>query len=165
MKLHEIYFNKDMPVGTYVGVRFDDETKQKIQSLMDEIKLNSRVPLDKLHSTVLYSDGKTLSDFKSSGDIQQSAKPKQFSLFKNSENPETNCLVVELESDYLNDRFNSLTKEYEITPKFPDYKPHITLSYDYQGDLPDNSLLDKLGIVNISSEYDEPINRDFAKNL
>lgn len=165
MKLNEIFVDMDMPVGTYVGVRFDDETKQKINQLMDELKINSKVQLDKLHSIVLYSDKKTLPDFKSSGSIKQIAKPKKFSLFKNSKNPDSNCLVVELESDYLNNRFNELCSKYEVEPKYLEYKPHITLSYDYKGDLPDNSLLDKLGTINISEEYDEPIIRDFIENL
>lgn len=165
MKLMEIYVNNEMPAGTYVGIRFDDETKNKILNMMQELGLKSPISADKLHSTLVYSDKKNLDGFKSTAGVKASAKPKKFSMFDNSQNPNTKCLVVELDSDYLHSRHSDIVSKYGVEEKFTEYKPHITLSYDYDGDLPDDNLLNSLGMLNISDEYDQPIDNNFAKSL
>ena len=161
----EIYYNKDMPTGTYVGVRFDADTKKRIMDLISQLKLKNPIPEDKLHSTIVYSDKKNLEGFTSKNPAGYSAKPKGFSLFDNSENSKSKCLVMELDSEDLHSRHSDIVGKYDVEEKFPEYKPHITLSYDYDGEVPDQSLLDKLGIISIESEYDQPIDHDFTKSL
>lgn len=172
MKLTDIqekYINMNLPTGTYVGVRFDDDSKSRINDLMTQLKLEKPIPLDKLHSTVVYSDKKRLDGFKSQGDLGYGKKPftaipKNFTLFPNSEG-DTNCLVIELESDFLKDRNSNIVNKYGVEQKFPDYRPHITLSYDYNGDLPDDELLKSLGEITLDHEYDEPLDDEFVNKL
>lgn len=41
------------------------------------------------------------------------------------------CLVIKLESEYLTNRHKELMKNYpSLTYDYPEYIPHITLSYD-----------------------------------
>lgn len=165
MKLMEIYYNSDMPAGTYVGVRFDADTKKRIMQMMAQLKLKNPIPEEKLHSTLVYSDKKSLEGFTSKNPAGYKAKPKGFNLFDNSQKSGSKCLVMELDCDDLHSRHSDIVGQYGVEEKFPEYKPHVTLSYDYDGEVPDESLLDQLGEIGIESEYDEPINDNFAKSL
>jgi 2'-5' RNA ligase len=166
MKLAEIYYNSEMPTGTYIGVRFDDDTKKRITNLIKKLKLKNPVPEDSLHSTLIYSDKKVLNGFSPKSKIQYKAIPKAFSLFNNSENYGKKCLVIELDCEDLQSRHSDLVNQYDVEETFPDYRPHITLTYDYdEQDVPDASLLDQLGIINIESEYSGPLKKDYIKSL
>jgi 2'-5' RNA ligase len=169
MKLNEITQPANPPKGTFVGVKLDAESKQKILDLIGKLKLEEPIPEDKLHSTLVYSDKKSLDGFKSNTSFGESGfpkvKPVNFNVFPNSQNPGTGCLVMELDSDYLHTRHDEIVSKYDVQEKFPTYRPHITLSYNYAGEPPDSKYLQDLGELNIESEYDEPINDNFAKSL
>ncbi len=169
MKLNEITQSTNPPKGTYVGVKLDAASKQKIINLMSKLNLQEPIPEDKLHSTLVYSDKKTLDGFTSNTsfgeDNYPTVKPVNFNVFANSQNPGTGCLVVELDSDYLHNRHDEIVSKYNVEEKFPTYRPHITLSYNYSGEPPDEKYLKDLGELNIQTEYDEPINDNFAKSL
>lgn len=169
MKLNEITQPINPPKGTFVGVKLDAASKQKILAMMAKLKLQEPIPEDKLHSTLVYSDKKSLDGFASNSsfgeDNYPKVKPVNFNVFPNSQNPGTGCLVMELDSDYLHSRHDEIVSKYDVQEKFPTYRPHITLSYNYAGEPPDGKHLQDLGELNIESEYDEPINDNFAKSL
>lgn len=169
MKLYEITQASNPPKGTFIGVKLDAESKQKIINLIAKLKLQEPIPEEKLHSTLVYSDKKTLDGFTSNTNFGEGNYPKatpvNFSVFPNSQNPGTGCLVMELDSDYLHSRHDEIVSKYDVQEKFPTYRPHITLSYNYSGEPPDEKYLKDLGELNIETEYDEPINDNFAKSL
>jgi len=169
MKLFEITQPQNAPKGTFVGVKLDAESKQRVLDLITKLKLQEPIPEDKLHSTLVYSDKKTLDGFKSNSSFGENdypkVKPVNFNVFPNSQNPGSGCLVMELDSDYLHSRHDEIVSKYDVQEKFPTYRPHITLSYNYSGEPPDGKYLQDLGELTIESEYDEPINDEWAKSL
>lgn len=58
--------------------------------------------------------------------------PTGFSLFGDNEN----ILVLNVESDGLQDIRDYYGAEYDMEDEWPDYNPHITVCYNYKGDLP-----------------------------
>ncbi len=167
MKLHELK-EALKKKGTYAGVRFCDNTKDAIQAYMDENNIPNMLDKEKLHSTLLYSR-KHCPDYTPAGNVSMVGVPKEFDVW-NTQAPEgsgkdtSRALVLKYECPELEQRHMSLRKEHGATHDFPDYTPHITLSYDI-GDtdvdqLPDISKF--LSQINIVKEYGEDLDLDWA---
>ena len=113
-------FNK----GTYVAVKFSEKTLDMIQDLQKELRLLDPVPRDKLHSTICYS--RKFVNYKPETNRKLIGYTKALDVFEHNGK---RALVLLLDSDYLHSRHeyaNALGATYD----FPDYKPHVTLSYD-----------------------------------
>ena len=148
MKLNEIA--KKVPDGSYVGVRFDKETKKAIKELMLELKVPNRISSDKLHSTIIYSR-KYVPELKANNDLYP-IKAKGIDLHIFDTQDKKRALVMKLDSRKLVDRHNEIMAEYQTTYDFPEYIPHITLSYDC-GDFDPSTYTGKLPAVTIEEEY------------
>jgi hypothetical protein len=155
--------------GSYSGVRFDTETNKALHEYMKENKIPNAIRPDKLHTTVLYSR-KYLPNYKPAGKITPpwTATPGDFTVWEtNGENgPKTKCLILQYDCPELVSRHKSLMKEHEATFDYPEYKPHITLSYDVDNldvsKLP--RLADRLKQIRIAEEYGEDLDLNWAKN-
>lgn len=167
MKLFEIT-QPEPSKGTFIGVKLDVESIKKILDLISKLELEKPIPEEKIHITLVYSDKKTLDGFASKS-FTENDKPVvtavNFNVFANSQAPGSGCLVLEVDSEYLHSRNFEIVSKYDVEEKFPTYRPHITLSYDYTGELPEHSVLKDLGEMFIETEYDQPINDNFAKSL
>lgn len=69
--------------------------------------------------------------------------PMGFALFGEEEN----ILVLEIQSERLQSLRDMFGENYDLEDEWPDYRPHISLSYRYQGELPDVALPDGNQIV------------------
>lgn len=169
MKLEELVEEKQEK-GTYAGVRFDTETKKTIHKYMSDNNLPNSVRPDKLHTTLLYSR-KYLPNYKAAGKLEHflSGKPIGFEVWPTRPTDGSKpgrCLVLRYDSPELEKRHEQLMKEHDATYDFPDYKPHITLSYDI-GDLDEKKFPDikkYLKEITIVEEYREDLDLDWAKN-
>ena len=115
--------------GIYVEVLFSEQTKKNIADWLVSNNIPNAISPEKIHTTVVYSQ-KTLSDWKSLGIIDPLilTDPTEHKL-EIWDTDDGFTLVCHYESDFLKDRFDLAVKlGYE--PRFPDYKPHMTLSYD-----------------------------------
>ncbi|TFG95161.1 hypothetical protein E4H12_13870 [Candidatus Thorarchaeota archaeon] len=167
MKLKDLY-EKSTKKGTYAGVRFDEPTKLKLQKYVEDNEIPNSTSPEKYHTTVLYSR-KHLPNYKAPGVIQppMTGNPSGLSAWdtQGENGPKTKCLIFQYDSPELSARHSSLMKEHEATFDYPEYKPHVTLSYDI-GDMDISSLPDIKGIgpLNIVEEYGEDLDLDWARN-
>jgi hypothetical protein len=65
-------------------------------------------------------------------------KPKNFALFGD----ENNVLVMEIDSPELIRLRERIGDQFDMVDSSPDYRPHITVCYSWDKDLPDSGLLD-----------------------
>lgn len=163
MKLFEI----EEANGTYAGVRFSENTKNRIMDYIRDAKIPNPVDAEDLHCTLLYSR-KFLPDYNPHGDIDPSVKGHSFKLetwpHNKGEDNETVCLVLTFKCKPLERRQKYLLSAHGATFDYDEYKPHVTLSYDV-GDLDASSLPDiqnYLDEVEIVEEYSEDLILDWA---
>lgn len=132
--------------GTFVCVKFDTKT---VDMLMDFVRLcNIENPLDSddLHATVLYSKEKDLTELKSSpvNLYRMVSKVCGADIFQNSDG--TNALVLKLKSPHITARHEYLRSKYDVQHTFLEFCPHVTLTYDFKGDV--NDINRKLSYFN-----------------
>lgn len=162
MLLREVRESK----GTYAGVRFNTDTIAAIEKFQNEHGISNPVPLDKLHTTLLYSR-KYLPDYSPAGayDPPEVGKAKGFDVWESQADEsghKTKCLVMEFDCPGIIARHKKLMKAHDATYDFDEYKPHITLSYDFDGDV--NKLPEFTNAINIVEEYGEDLNNDWAND-
>lgn len=154
--------------GTYAAVRFSAETKDAIAKYIADNDLPNPLGKDKMHCTLLYSR-KHCPDYKPAGKIKPAwtGTPTKLEVFESrgklrDEEPKR-CLVLRFECKELVARHELLMEEYDATYDFPEYKPHVTLSYDI-GDLDETKLPDvsTIGELTIDEEYGEDLDLDWA---
>lgn len=146
MKLCEITQKANTASGTYVAATMDKESKNKIKDLCISMGIPNRIKREKMHTTIIYSR-KHVPEL----EVNESMYPLEASSLEletfNTQD-DKKALVLKIKSKKLVDRHNSLMAKYDLTYDFPEYIPHITLSYDigdfdvsaYEGDLPDSLI-------------------------
>jgi 2'-5' RNA ligase len=164
MKLQDLF--EKAAQGTYAGVYFSEQTKDAIEKYIKDNKIPNGVPRDKLHTTLLYSR-KYLPNFKPRGQFAKplEAEPLEFDVWQSTGDAPSRCLVLKISCPQLVDRHNHLMDKHKATYDFPEYIPHITLSYDI-GDMEVDDFTDvKAAIpsVDIVQEYRETLDLDWAK--
>lgn len=109
-----------MSGGTYVCVKFTDKTVARLQEIQRELKVPFPVPAEKLHSTVVYSRVQiAYVPVYNTHILATKAKLHKFG----------DALVLLFDSPYLQER-HLYGELLGATYDFPEYLPHITLSYD-----------------------------------
>lgn len=169
MKLIDILLEKQEP-GTYAAVKFDHETTLSLSEYIKDNNIPNGVPESKMHCTVLYSR-KHCPKYKPQGKIDPpwNGTPDKLEVWESrgklrDEDPKR-CLVLKFKCEKLNQRHNTLMKEHNATYDFPEYKTHVTLSYDI-GDLDETklpSITEWLGDLVIVEEYGENLDLDWSK--
>jgi hypothetical protein len=147
--------------GTYVGVKYSAQTKAWIMEYMKTNKIPNPLISDDLHSTVLYST--TQVDFPALGVLSEpmsiDASNIHLELF-GEEDADKRALVMTFESEWLTER-HELAMSLGGTHGFPDYLPHITLSYDAK--FFDYAKLEKpQGVIQVASEYIDDLVKDWS---
>ncbi len=138
--------NEDIKIpGVYVGIKVEKEARKKLLGFCSDLGLDmssadspfSRVR-EEMHTTVLAAKDRKNHDEESVKDVIKEsvflAKPKCWKLLPNSFG--TNCLVLELESEDIQKLHNSIKKDTGLKHNFDDYNMHITVHYNYDGELP-----------------------------
>lgn len=117
-------------MGTYAFVTLDTHTKQRLHQLTSELNLPNAVRPDKYHVTLLYSK-KSLPEYEPKGVYHSPiiAEPGEYAVFLQDDD-NTRCLVLKLECPVLVNHHKYLMARHGGEYDFPDYIPHVTLSYD-----------------------------------
>jgi len=125
--------------GTFVAVKFREDTVRVLHeySLMNGIPN----PLDpnEYHSTVVYSRNQiefpapeiklnTWHAYPIGFDVFESRSDGASGYRKTGEI--TRCCVLKIESYFMTKRHQELRRYFNATHDFPEYHPHVTLSYD-----------------------------------
>jgi len=165
MKLIEIV----APRGSYMGLRPTPETIKAMREFMGDHRIPNPLADHKLHATVIYS--RAFCGAKPLGKLDPTWKGKftDYDIFKSSpkleegegEDGVTNCLVMKFDCPELTDRHHYLSKHHGATHDFPNFDPHMTMSYDV-GDFDHKNLPDYDGPHEFHEEYGEPLRFDFA---
>ena len=151
------FYYKSFKNGSYFGVKPSEESMEQIQSIIKKAKVKNAISEDDIHVTLLFSPDKGNPMIPPSSDLVHKAVPYKFAMF----GPEKNCLVVKLESSDLKNRHNQLLA-HGFIHSYDEFSPHITLSYDYDGELPSSDLLSDIGEMEFTDEYTMAIDDDWS---
>lgn len=150
-------FEEQAP-GTYVGVRFSPETVAALTEFQKANDIPNPLSAENFHTTVIYSREPIAWEARDDlGDEDCATKGWEVFVTKDK----SRCLVLLLDSLYLQSRFD-VGIERGATHDFPDYKPHITLSYDI-GTFDIKKLPEADFDIELSHEYVEDLDTDWAK--
>ena len=164
MRLTDL-MEKEEQKGTYAGVKFNEESQDLIVNLAKEIGVPNPITKGDIHLTLLYSR-KFLPDYKAAGDIDIKVTPKDFHIFVGFDKKE--ILVMKIDAPDLIKRHKELMKEHGATYDFPEYIPHITLSYDIDGFMGLQEIKDKFTKIlpkelHITNEYSEDLELEWKQ--
>lgn len=164
MKLDEIMKTPD---GTYAGVRYSQASRDAIKRYQKENNIPNPLDPSKLHSTLLYST-KHLPDYTAAGmyDPTLKAQPKTFEKWASQPDEDgkvSQCLVLTTDSPELVKRHEKLMDEHDAKYNFPEFKTHVTLSYDVGDDFDVDSLPPFEEELEITEEYQEDLDLSWAK--
>ena len=122
--------------GTFIGAKLTEQSAKQLVKWMDRVGISDPVPLNELHCTITFDAEREIAhqpmEFSPPIDIDPSSY--ELKLF----GPNKDILVLGFECPELANRFNTLIKRYNITPTYPRYKPHVTLSYTPQKTSPES---------------------------
>lgn len=152
--------------GTYAAVKFSEATEKSLVELQESLGIPNPLDSSEFHSTLLYSR-KHLPNYLPLGELTpvQTSDSEDFTLdIWASNGGEKNILVLIYPCEWLKSRWESLSEEHGASWDFPDFTPHITLSYDV-GDfkLPERTVhfTSKKPIV-IVEEYSSALNEEYG---
>ena len=147
---------KEEEKGLYVAVKYNQSANDDLMDLIKKYNIPSTLKPEDFHTTLIYSRKYAEIDELDDdlGDKEIVTYPKGLEVFETFD--KKRALVIKLDCNYLEDRHKYLMDKYELTYDYPEYIPHITLSYDI-GDmiLPENVEFPKF--FRISSEYQEEL--------
>ena len=138
---------------TYSGLGLSVETQDLVRKITDQLGIKNLIPREKLHVTVFYNCGE-IKEYVPLGEVNHQAKFKKFDIFDTQDGRKV--LVIELSSDSIIERNKELINKYNIKSDFDSYRPHITLSFRYEGDIPNIEDLDfniKESVFVLDNEY------------
>lgn len=136
--------------GVYASVTLDPTALVKIQKYLKTVGIQM-MPLNKIHITVIYSRSRPTSEPEAI-DINGEAELKSFGIFGKGTTKEPYALVIEVDSQALDRAHISYKKKYNLKATYPEYKAHMTISYDINRVLPGLNKLNfkqKETIINI----------------
>lgn len=139
--------------GTYAKATITNNSKNVISELMEDISLTDGIDKDKLHTTVIYSTKPCPNIMEvNNTSIPFNGTVTELKSWKNSDG--TYCLVAVIDCADLVKLHYDLLEKYKATDDFPEYIPHITLCYSYDGKkikLPDNDYAIKYAKLEVSA--------------
>jgi 2'-5' RNA ligase len=122
--------------GTYVSVNLNKESSKQLDDWSSANGIKNPIDPNDFHATVIYSRKGVPEAKKYDLNLPIDAKISGWKIFQTQDGK--NALVGIIESKELNTHHKTLRKEYGATHDYPEYSPHVTLSYDYgDGKLPE----------------------------
>lgn len=162
MKLNE--FKIRAPRGTFYAAKPTDETREAILDFLSDNKIPNPLKSELIHCTICYS--RVWCAERALGDIDPHWKGNfetynvwQTSSDSDSDEPGT-CLTMSFICPEMTDRHMHLRK-HGATHDYPEYKPHVTLSYEVPEDYNHIVLPIYGGPLHFNHEFSEPLNVKF----
>jgi hypothetical protein len=147
--------------GTYIAARVHPFSESLIREFMEQNQIPLVYPnLEKRrHITIFSSDDDFVSDFKPVK-ISYLAYPKSFDVFPTREG--NRCLVMKLSCPDLVRRHHDIARTHGATDRFPEFKCHVSLSYDI-GEYDISQLPPFESPIIVGEEYCEPFNANWVR--
>ncbi|GEM_PF-1387813 len=161
MKLSEIK-SAESKKGTYAALLVSPESHAAIMEYIKEnnIPHKTNPNEERKHVTLIYSK-KYCPDMVAQPETVHAATIKGLEVFNTQDGKR--ALVLLLDAPTVVARHEQLMAEHPATYDYPEYKPHITLSYDI-GDLDETQLVPLEKIVELSDEYVEELKLDWQNS-
>ena len=165
MKLNEIAAATKR--GTYAAMQLSNDTKKRINAFVKKHKIPNASRKDTYHTTIAYST-KFAPEYESLGELENEwkGKPDKLKVFKTG-GKGTDALVLLINCPELNNRHEEVHEKYGLHYDFPNYHPHITLSYNI-GDFDYGKIskedIEAIGDIIYSGEYVEDLDLDWASD-
>jgi len=142
--------------GTYAAAKLSDDTKENITKYFKENDIPEPCDVDDMHCTILYSR-KPCPDYKAAGEYDgvKIGKPTPFDVWQ-SQDKTKNILVLPLDAPEMTARHEELMKEHDASYDFPDYKPHVSFTYNF-GDRDAKDLPPVDFDIEFATEYQEEL--------
>lgn len=135
--------------GTYVCAYVSAKSRRDIQKWVETHHISNPAHPKQYHTTIIYSR-KGVPDVKSYNfDLPIIGQFADFDIFMSGDK---RCLVAKVDSRDLHHYHNDIMQRYGATHDFDDYAPHVTLSYDYVGPVPNDPLDVELTYTTIGIE-------------
>jgi len=125
----ELFIKEQHKVGTYVATKFSPKSCTALVELQNKLKIQS-TPLTEFHVTIMYS--RKPFNYPEHQELYSEVQTKGFYIFEG----EHRALVLLLDSKYLEKLHKDIMQQYNATYDFDKYIPHVTLCYDYKGEVP-----------------------------
>ena len=135
--------------GTYVAVKFDETTLKFIAEYQSRNGIPNPVSQEEIHSTIVYSRTPIIWTPAENLDIEVDTTDSIIEIWDTHDS--TRCLVWHYYSAYQHRRFKEAMAK-GATYDFPEYKCHITLSYDV-GDFDESQLFKPAFNIVLDHEY------------
>lgn len=136
--LNEINKKTNHPDGTYVSVKLSDSSQEELDKWVTDQGIENPYDPKEYHSTVLYSTVGVPKAKYYDLNLPIQAKIKEWKKFDTKLSKTGKCLVGVVDSDELQKHHKNLINNYGATHSYPEYHPHITVSYDYDSKIPDS---------------------------
>lgn len=147
------YLAEQLEKGTYAAVLPSNDDKQLLAAFVVKHDLTNDDPL---HCTLLYSK-KYLPNFNANPALLHKARIIKFEVWPKKDSNE-NYLVVLLDCESLQNRYNALMSEHKATSDYDEYTPHITLACEAKPfDAKDYDLNELPKIIILTNEYKEDL--------
>lgn len=134
MKFREMYDfiqevkKKDHPGGTYICAKVSKKSREQMQKWVNEYNIPNAADPKQYHTTIVYSRKGIPEVTEYKIDFPIEASIKGWEIFNSGEKK---CLVAVVDCPELTKCHEEIRKKYGATHDYPDYHPHITVSYDY----------------------------------
>jgi hypothetical protein len=120
--------------GTYMSVTLDKPSQDKLFSWVEDNDIVNACDPSQYHSTVIYSRKSCPDAVEYDLGLPIESTIKEFKLFDTQTGKK--CLVGIIDSKELDKHHDILVDDYGATHDFPEYHPHVTISYDFIGNIP-----------------------------
>jgi len=144
MNINEIE-QEDHSNGTYASLIPSLASKYKISLLIKNLGIEDGISENDMHCTVIYSRAACPNLSESDLKVPCEATAKEFAIF--GHDPSEKCLVLKLNCPEAEAMHKMIRKEHGGTHDYDSYDPHITLTYNWQGEkVPSAEFLENFAI-------------------
>ena len=162
MKLNEIA--QKTSKGTYAGVKLSKRTAQSLVDYMHDAGIPNMLDKNDLHTTLLYSR-RACPNYKPDTKARYKGTPIGFDVWDNviEGGAKEKCLVLKVDCPSLVARHKQLMTEHNATYDYPEYTPHITLSYNIGNLKPEKfpDITKFLDTIELQNEYSKDLDLDW----
>ena len=135
ISFREFLMESEHPAGTYVNVKVSDADKTRLYDWCEANGIGPLMDKEDYHATIVYSPTPC-----------PDAKNYDFNLpavgsivgWKAFDSQLGRCLVAQIQSEDLTRMNADMKNIYGATSNFPEYIAHITVSWGYEGAIPEN---------------------------
>lgn len=117
------------PNGTYIAANVSPASRKALDDWVSENNIPNPSEPKEYHTTVIYSRKGIPDVMNDSIPVPLTGKITGWKVFGMQVGGK--CLVATVECQELDDQHNRIRAEYGATHDFPEYQPHVTVSYNY----------------------------------